>query len=59
MIVAQRLIPTVDGKLVLAYEVLTNNYAIQNYIRQNKIFQILHCRSKRSYCKYGFALSSY
>jgi twitching motility protein PilT len=40
MIVAQRLVPSVDGKLVLAYEVLTNNYAIQNYIRQNKIFQI-------------------
>jgi len=40
MIVAQRLIPAADGKLVLAYEVLTNNYAIQNYIRQNKIFQI-------------------
>ncbi len=40
MVVAQRLIPTVDGKLALAYEVLTNNYAIQNYIRQNKIFQI-------------------
>ncbi len=40
MIVAQRLVPTIDGKLVLAYEVLTNNYAIQNYIRQNKIFQI-------------------
>jgi twitching motility protein PilT len=40
MIVAQRLVPTVDGKRALAFEVLTNNYAIQNYIRQNKIFQI-------------------
>ncbi len=40
MIVAQRLVPTIDGKRALAYEVLTNNYAIQNYIRQNKIFQI-------------------
>ncbi|MBT3349046.1 PilT/PilU family type 4a pilus ATPase [bacterium] len=40
MIVSQRLVPTVDGKLTLAYEILTNNYAIQNHIRQNKIFQI-------------------
>ena len=40
MIIAQRLVPAIDGKLTLAYELLTNNYAIQNYIRQNKIFQI-------------------
>ncbi len=40
MIIAQRLVPTVEGKLVLAYEILSTNYAIQNYIRQNKIFQI-------------------
>lgn len=40
MIIAQRLVLAVDGTLTLAYEVLTNNYAIQNYIRQNKIFQI-------------------
>jgi len=41
MIISQRLVPTLDGKgLVLAYEVLTSNYAIQNYIRTNKVFQI-------------------
>ncbi len=40
MIIAQRLVLAIDGTLTLAYEVLTNNYAIQNYIRQNKIFQI-------------------
>jgi twitching motility protein PilT len=41
MIIAQKLVPTADGKgLILAYEILTTNYAIQNYIRQNKIFQI-------------------
>jgi twitching motility protein PilT len=41
MIVSQRLIPSIDGKnLVLAYEILSTNYAIQNYIRQNKIYQI-------------------
>ncbi|MCF7846977.1 MAG: PilT/PilU family type 4a pilus ATPase [Candidatus Gracilibacteria bacterium] len=40
MVISQRLIPTVDGRLTLAYEILTNNYAIQNHIRQNKIFQI-------------------
>jgi len=41
MVIAQRLLPKADGSgLALAYEILVNNYAIQNYIRQNKIFQI-------------------
>jgi twitching motility protein PilT len=41
MIISQRLVVTADGKdRTLAYEVLTSNYAVQNYIRQNKIFQI-------------------
>jgi len=40
IIIAQRLIPRANGGLVLAFEILTSNYAIQNYIRQNKIFQI-------------------
>ena len=41
MIVAQKLIPVNNGtSRVLAYEILTSNYAIKNYIRQNKIFQI-------------------
>jgi len=41
MVISQRLVPTADGKdRVLAFEVLTSNYAVQNYIRQNKIFQI-------------------
>ena len=40
MIISQRLLPTVDGKLQMAYEILTCNYAVRNYIRTNKIFQI-------------------
>lgn len=40
VVIAQRLIPKPDGGMAMAYEVLTTNYAIQNYIRQNKIFQI-------------------
>lgn len=40
MIISQRLIPSTDGKRVLAYEILSSNYAVQNYIRTNKIFQI-------------------
>lgn len=41
MVLSQRLLPRADGSdMVLAYEVLTNNYAVANYIRQNKIFQI-------------------
>ena len=39
-IIFQKLIPKPNGGLALAFEVLTSNYAIQNYIRQNKIFQI-------------------
>lgn len=40
MVISQRLVPSTDGKRVLAYEILSSNYAIQNYIRTNKIFQI-------------------
>ncbi len=40
MIISQTLVPTIAGGLTLAYEVLVNNYAIANYIRTNKIFQI-------------------
>ncbi len=40
VIISQRLIPKADGGLTLVYEILSSNYAVQNYIRQNKIFQI-------------------
>lgn len=40
LIISQRLVPKDGGGLTLVYEVLTSNYAVQNYIRQNKIFQI-------------------
>ena len=41
MVIAQKLVPTADKKgRILAFEILTSNYAIKNYIRQNKIFQI-------------------
>ena len=41
MVISQRLLPRSDGAgRVLAYEILTMNYAIANYIRQDKIFQI-------------------
>lgn len=41
MVISQRLIPKADGNgRVLAYEVFTMNYAIQNYIRQNQVYQI-------------------
>jgi len=41
MIISQRLIPRSDGNgRVLAFEILGMNYAIANYIRQDKIFQI-------------------
>lgn len=41
MVISQRLVPSIDGKSrVLAYEVMTNNYAIATKIRQNKINEI-------------------
>ncbi len=40
MIISQRLVPRIDGGVALAYEVLTNTYAVKNYIRQDKVFQI-------------------
>lgn len=40
MIISQRLVPDLKGGRTLAYEVLSSNYAVQNYIRTNKIFQI-------------------
>lgn len=43
MVISQRLIPRADGNgRVLAYEVFTMNYAIQNYIRQNQVYQIMN-----------------
>ncbi len=41
MVISQRLVLNKEENgLVLASEVLTMNYAIQNFIRQNKVFQI-------------------
>ncbi len=41
MVISQRLVPRADGNgRALAFEILTMNYAVANYIRQDKIFQI-------------------
>ena len=39
-VVTQQLIPTVDGKVAPAFEIMTVNTAIRNMIRDNKIHQI-------------------
>ena len=39
-VVSQQLVPSVDGKLIPAFEVLTLTPAIRNMIRENKIPQI-------------------
>ena len=39
-VVSQQLIPTVDGKLVPAFEVMSVNSAIRNMIRESKAHQI-------------------
>ncbi|MDR2166509.1 MAG: PilT/PilU family type 4a pilus ATPase [Clostridiales bacterium] len=39
-VVSQQLIPTVDGKLHPAFEIMVVNSAIRNLIRENKTFQI-------------------
>ena len=39
-VVSQHLIPTVDGGLIPAFEVMTANSAIRNMIRESKIHQL-------------------
>lgn len=39
-VVSQQLVPTVDGKLVPAFEIMMVNSAIRNLIRESKIHQI-------------------
>jgi len=39
-VVSQQLLPTVDGNLIPAFEIMTVNPAIRNMIRENKIHQI-------------------
>jgi len=39
-IVSQQLVPTVDGKLHPAYEIMIVNSALRNLIREGKTFQI-------------------
>lgn len=39
-VVSQQLVPTVDGKMVPAFEVMTVTSAIRNMIRDNKVHQI-------------------
>ena len=39
-VVSQRLVPTVDGKRVAVFEVMTVNPAIQNMIRDGRTHQI-------------------
>ena len=39
-VVSQQLLPTVDGGLMPAFEVMVVNPAIRNMIRENKIHQI-------------------
>ena len=39
-VVSQQLIPTKDGKVVPAFEIMIVNPAIRNMIRENKVYQI-------------------
>lgn len=39
-VVSQQLIPTIDGKMVLATEVMTMTPAVRNLIRDNKVHQL-------------------
>ncbi|SES63481.1 type IV pilus twitching motility protein PilT [Anaerobranca gottschalkii] len=39
-VVAQQLLPTIDGKRTVAVEVLKANTAVQNLIRENKTYQL-------------------
>lgn len=39
-VVSQQLVPTVDGKLIPAFEIMVVNSAIENMIREGKVYQI-------------------
>ena len=39
-VISQQLIPTVDGRLVPAFEIMTINNAIRNMIRESKVHQL-------------------
>ena len=39
-VISQSLIPTIDGEIIAAHEIMINNPAIANLIRENKIAQI-------------------
>ncbi|MDE7066346.1 MAG: type IV pili twitching motility protein PilT, partial [Schaedlerella arabinosiphila] len=39
-VVSQQLVPTIDGKVVPAFEIMTVTPAIRNMIRDNKVHQI-------------------
>ena len=39
-VVSQQLIPAIDGKLEVAFEVMVMTPAIRNMIRENKVYQI-------------------
>lgn len=39
-VVSQQLVPTVDGKVVPAFEIMVATPAIRNMIRENKVYQI-------------------
>lgn len=39
-VVSQQLIPSIDGGVVPAFEVMLSNTAIQNMIRENKVYQM-------------------
>jgi len=40
MVISQRLVPAIGGGRVLAYEIMTNSYAIATKIRENKLNEI-------------------
>lgn len=39
-VISQRLLPDLEGKRTIAYEIMISNYAIRNQIRKGNIFQI-------------------
>ena len=39
-VISQQLVPTIDGKMIPVFEIMTVTPAIRNMIRDNKIYQI-------------------
>ncbi len=61
-VVSQQLVPTVDGKLIPAFEIMIVNSAIENMIREGKVYQIdnvIYQGAENGMCTMNSCLENY